>query len=122
MMAKPIYRLRSWFVDTFFPMCPRGLPHRARFGVVTNQLGNKYCWHGDCMKASFKEVGIFAPPSMAGPHSKQIDDAKKLLPLVSHVASGGWLEFKHNDGYWIVVKGSSFQEVVCSPSRYRVSK
>jgi hypothetical protein len=47
----------SRILDFFWSPCPSGLPHRTRWGVVTNWLGKRYCWHRDCMRANFKECG-----------------------------------------------------------------
>ena len=43
-------------IDLLFPWCPSGMPHRARWGIVTNIYGSRYCWHRDCIKANFAEV------------------------------------------------------------------
>jgi hypothetical protein len=45
--------------DYMFPMCPNG-GHRQRGRLVTNVYGNQYCWHGDCIKANFKECDVKA--------------------------------------------------------------
>jgi len=37
-------------LDKVWPMCPSGMDHRVRLDIVTNCLGNEYCWHEDCMK------------------------------------------------------------------------
>lgn len=38
------------------PMCPSGLNHRVKFGIVTNCNGNEFCWHPDCFKANKADV------------------------------------------------------------------
>jgi hypothetical protein len=45
-------------LDFFWSRCPSGMPHRTRWGVVTNYLGKQYCWHQDCMRANFKECQV----------------------------------------------------------------
>lgn len=45
-------------LDFFWSPCPSGLPHRTRWGVVTNIFGRRYCWHRDCLAANFAECGV----------------------------------------------------------------
>jgi hypothetical protein len=45
-------------LNFFWSPCPSGLPHRTRWGVVTNCLGKQYCWHPDCMRANFDECEV----------------------------------------------------------------
>lgn len=45
-------------LDRLWSPCPSGLPHRTRWGLVTNFLGKQYCWHRDCMRANFKECNV----------------------------------------------------------------
>lgn len=55
-------------------------------------------------------------------HLEQVKQAVAIEYLVAHVASGGWLEFNHNDGEWKLVCDFGFVEVLISPHRYRVLK
>lgn len=48
-------------LDFFWSPCPSGLPHRTRWGVVTNVFGKQYCWHRDCMKANLAECYVPDP-------------------------------------------------------------
>jgi hypothetical protein len=32
-------------------MCPSGLNHKIKTGIVKDTFGNKWCWHSDCMDA-----------------------------------------------------------------------
>ena len=89
--------------------------------IPANTLGGHLnCSH--CGKRQSVERVVEAPPQMGRIHGQQIDAATTLLPLVTHVASGGWLEFKRNDQEWRIVEGNSFREVAMSPDRYRVAK
>jgi hypothetical protein len=45
-------------LDFFWSPCPSGLPHRTRWGVVTNHIGKQYCWHHDCVRANFNECKV----------------------------------------------------------------
>lgn len=42
-------------IDFLFPMCPQG-GHRLRIELVRNNKGHYYCWHKDCIIASFKDI------------------------------------------------------------------
>lgn len=39
-------------IDFLWPMCPSGIDHRIRVGLVTNINGHTFCWHRDCMAAN----------------------------------------------------------------------
>lgn len=45
-------------LNFLWPMCPSGMPHRARGGIVHNWLGKPYCWHPDCMRTNFRECEV----------------------------------------------------------------
>ena len=42
-------------IEFIAPTCIRG-GHRQCGDMVTNDNGNKYCWHKDCMKANMEDV------------------------------------------------------------------
>lgn len=45
----------GWLLNFFRPRrCPSGLNHKIKIGIVTDKLGNKWCWHDDCMDAAIK--------------------------------------------------------------------
>ena len=45
------------FSNLWSPMCPSGLPHRVKIGVVVNKAGANFCWHSDCIGANIKFKG-----------------------------------------------------------------
>lgn len=42
-------RLLKKIINFLWPKCPSGMNHRVKLCVVTNILGNKYCWHHECV-------------------------------------------------------------------------
>ncbi len=46
-------KIIEYFASFFKPkMCPSGLNHKIKTGIVKDTFGNKWCWHPDCMDAA----------------------------------------------------------------------
>ena len=50
-------KIWNWFKSLFLPrMCPSGLGHRIKIGIVKDSLGGEWCWHEDCLDACIKRM------------------------------------------------------------------